>query len=245
MYILDTQIISYAFKGVYDGQVTNQFISSVTAKEFLLAQGVGQTSVGYHIPQWASSIPEIRLPSHKYSKNSTDRITLDFGSDYPPIIEYGNLAISKVINQRAKKVLRSATGHFKKEKRKIILDRFDFLIGQSINCLSLNKYMAELGLTLFHEFISRYNLKENFRNSINDILILASAINSSGTLVTEDSLLNKFAAERYDASMKEYSGTLLIDFGKIRPSIGDKNKESKGYVNRGWNVQEQKYPGAW
>jgi hypothetical protein len=43
MKIFDTQIISYAFKKVYNGQIYQQRIASTTAKEFLLVQGEKRT----------------------------------------------------------------------------------------------------------------------------------------------------------------------------------------------------------
>lgn len=249
MYILDTQIISYAFKGTYDGRIAQQSISSVTAKEFLLAQGVESTKVGYHIPLLKKSgvtlDTETPIPVRRFSKKSTDQIAIDFGHDYPSIIEYGNLAVSEVINMRAKKVLKASLTQIEKSKRRIILDRFDFLSNQNITCVPLNKRTVELGLSLFYEFVSSYNLKENFRNSVNDIFILAAAVSSSGILITKDSLLNRFAAEQYDAKVKEKEDTLLIDFRENKYPEKYKGKDSKGYINTGWKIQARNYQGAW
>ncbi|NOT05088.1 MAG: hypothetical protein HOP27_10870 [Anaerolineales bacterium] len=251
MNLLDTQIISYSFKGAYEGQVMQQSISSVTAKEFLLVQGLERTKANYYIPmpkavnhlsEGSSGFPK---RDHPFPKGSTDQIILEFGNDYPAMIEFGNLAVSETINLKAKQVFTASIQFLEKEKRKIIMDRFGFLLNQNITCLPLNKNTVELGLNLFHEFLSRYNTKENFKNTVNDVFILATAINTASTLVTKDSLLNRFASEYCKASLKEVAGTLLIDFGKEKSIEIPKSRESKGYINKGWRVQVRNYQGAW
>ena len=251
MDILDTQIISYSFKNSYDGQIKNQGISSVTAKEFLLVQGSERSKANYYIPmpKMLNHLLEsgVGIPKrdHPFMKGSTDQIILEFGQDYPPLIEFGNLAIAEAINLKAKQVFNASIQFLEKEKRKMLMDRFEFLTQQNINCLPLNKNTVDLGLDLFHEFLSRYNTKDNFKNTINDVFILAAAVNSSSTLITKDSLLNRFATEYFSASLKENSGSLLIDFGKEKTSESRKSKESKGYINKGWRVQTRNYQGAW
>lgn len=251
MDILDTQIISYSFKNSYDGQIENKSISSVTAKEFLLVQGAEYTKANYYIPMpktlnhFLGSGIGIHKRDHPFMKGSTDQIILDFGHDYPTIIEFGNLAISETINLKAKQVFIASIQFLAKEKRKILLTRYEYLLQKNINCLPLSKNAVELGLSLFHEFILRYKTKEKFKNTINDVFILATAVNSLSTLITKDTLLNRFATEYFNASLKEYSGSLLIDFGNEETSERCKNKESKGYINKGWKVKTRNYQGAW
>ena len=251
MQILDTQIISYSFKETYDGQVAHQSIASITAKEFLLVQGTERTKANYYVPlpqRIKSPIDnEADLPKrdHPFSKNVTDQITLEFGQDYPTVIEFGNLAIAEIINLKAKRLFSEAVRFLDKGKRKLILDRFDFLLQQDVNCLPLSRTTTELGLSLFCEFLSRYNTKENVKNTINDVLILATAVNSSAVLITKDSLLNRFASDYYNGFLKEKSGFLSIDFGKEQNADRRKNRESKGYINKGWQIRVRNYKGAW
>ena len=94
---------------------------------------------------------------------------------------------------------------------------------------------------LLQEFSKQHNLKANFRNSLNDILILSSAIDSSATLMTEDNLLNKFAVQQYSGSYDKRSDLVAINFDKISGSPPRKNLESKGYINRGWQVRFRNY----
>jgi len=248
MDILDTQIISYSFKNSYDERIENQSISSVTAKEFLLVQGSERTKSNYYIPiqkNWNNLLSGncigILKRDHPFGKDSTDRIIIEFGHDYPPLIEFGNLAVAEAINLKAKQVFNASIQFLEKEKRKMLMNRFEFLTQQNISCLPLNKDIVDLGLGLLKEFLSRYEPKKEFKNTINDMFILATAVNSFSTLTTKDSLLHRFAAEYFNASLKENSGSLLIDFG----SESCKNKESKGYINKGWRVQTCNYQGAW
>jgi hypothetical protein len=98
---------------------------------------------------------------------------------------------------------------------------------------------------LFYEFLLRYNSKENLKNTINDVLILATAINSSSSLVTKDSLLNRFASEQYNAELIENQDSLIVDFGKEKSLEKRRSKESKGYINKGWRVRAYNQKGAW
>lgn len=247
MQILDTQIISYAIKGTYDGQVAHQSIASITANEFLLVQGAEQTKANYYVP-----LPQIiGFPTdhkidfprrdHPFTKHRTDQIILEFGQDYPAIIEFGNLAITETINSKAKGLFNESIRFLDKEKRKLIFARFNFLLSQNINCLPLSRNTVVLGLDLFCEFLSRYNTKENFRNTVNDVFILATAVNASATLVTKDSLLNRFASDYYNGLLKEKSGFLSIDFGKEKNLVRRRNRESKGYINKGWRIRVRNY----
>jgi hypothetical protein len=251
MNILDTQIISYAFKGNYGESINQQSIASVTAKEFLLIQGSERTKANYYVPlpkNYKMLLEsEIGLPKrdHRFPKRSTDQILLEFGQDYPAIIEFGNLAIAEIINLKAKPLFNLSIQFLEKEKRKLLTDRFDFLLDQDINCIPLNGATVDLGLNLFHKFLLRHNTKENIKNTINDVFILATAVNSSSILVTKDSLLNRFASEYYNGDLKVNNDSLVIDFGREKSFEKRQSKESKGYINRGWKVRTSNYQGDW
>ena len=251
MEILDTQIISYAFKNTYSGQVTRQHIVSITAKEFLLVQNTEKAKVNYHIPLSHRLIlppeTEWNLPKrdHPFSRNLTDQIILEFGQDYPAISEYGNLAIAEMINLRQKRLFKETVRFLNKEMRKTILRRFDFLLEQEISCVPLSRSGVEIGLSLFYEFVSQYTTKQNSRNTIYDILILATAIDSSAILTTQDSLLSRFASEQFHGNFTENVGILSIDFGKSKDADKRKRRESKSYINKGWRASLKNYQGAW
>jgi len=94
---------------------------------------------------------------------------------------------------------------------------------------------AQAGLQLFRGFSESYTLKQNFRNSLNDILTLAVAQVSGSLLYTDDELLATFAANYAGVPANQEDESLVIDFtqstGKNRV-----NRGSKGYVNKGWRA---------
>ncbi|MBH8566508.1 hypothetical protein I8748_30885 [Nostoc sp. CENA67] len=252
MQILDTQVISYAFKGVYDGQVNQQLISSVTAKEFLLIQGSDRTAANYYVPlprRMKNYSPEkdMAFPrmDHPFSKWNTDQIILDFGQDYPSIIEFSNYAITEVINLKAKNLFREATRFLNKDQKKLILRRFRFLLDSQVQCVPLSKSVLNQGIHLFYEFLSNYNVKSEIKNTINDVLILATAIDLSAVVITKDSLLNRFSSEYFDTVVQVHKEFITIDFGTRKGTNCSKSRESKEYINRGWKVRMLNSTGAW
>jgi len=70
---------------------------------------------------------------------------------------------------------------------------------------------------------------------VNDVLILASAIEYQKPFLTKDNLLSRFAAETYHVQAIQQEGNILVDFSKIEPIERRKSLESKGYINRGWS----------
>lgn len=220
------------------------------AKEFLLVQGDKRTKANYYIPVPSeSNFSYIGLifskRDHPFPKRVTDQIILDFGQDYPPIIEFCNLAIAEIINLREKKLINEAIRFLKKDMRKTILQRFNFIVDNQINCVPLSRNAIEIGLDLFNVFTSRYNTKQNMKNSINDVLILATALESSGYLITKDSLLNRFASDYCNGVLDENAGVLSIDFSKFSIKEINSNQESKGYINKGWQIHIRGSQGAW
>jgi hypothetical protein len=245
--MLDTQIISYAYKGL-ESQIVGQGIASVTAKEFLLAQEDERNKVAYYLPVTSYFIVEVRedLPfpkfEHPFSKRHTDQIILELGSDFPTIVQHGNLAIASIINSKARRLYSECVRFLEKEKRKLLLEKFDFLIDNNISCIPLNRNSTALGIQLFYDFITKFNTKQNIRNTVNDVLILATAVESSTTLISQDSVLNRFAAKYFDVPIKE-TNNQSISIGFSKPSNLSKavHQESKGYVNSSWRIITKNY----
>jgi hypothetical protein len=111
-----------------------------------------------------------------------------------------------------------------------------YILDNKYHCYCLNRSIIEQGLDLFSRFIAEHNCKGNVRNTVNDILILATAIERGKLLLTHDNLLNRFAAEYYNnAPIQRDKNELLIDFSGEPTGERKKNQESKGYINRGWS----------
>jgi predicted nucleic acid-binding protein len=243
--IIDTQILSYRFKGVeVDIQNTQLAIASITANEFLVAQAKESKQPGYYIihparypnlEYSASTIDHFGNPkSAKVGARRTDRITIDFGTQFSAYQEFGSEAISEIINEKKLDIYKISIAHLPKQRQKYLLSRLKYIIDNDYHCYSLNKTALAQALSLFSEFTSQHNCKGNIRNTINDLLILATAIDREKKFLTNDKLLARFAAEYYEAPIHKCEDKLLIDFSEKQVERS-KSKESKGYINKGWS----------
>lgn len=243
MEILDTQIISYAFKRTYGDSISHKYISSITAKEFLLIQSKVRTKANYYIPilpiGWDGNLIKI---DHPISKSKTDRLVLDFGNDYPSIVEFSNFAVTNVINRKDNRLFKEIIKFLPKDQRKIIYARFNYLIAEDIKCIPLGSEAIESGLSLLSEFMTQYNSKRNFKNTVNDIFILAVARENDALLITRDSLLGRYASSYYAASSEVTNRGLEINFSKKSKTDSVKSRESKGYINKGWQYHILNHP---
>ena len=255
MSLIDTQILSYWFKGRYPEISKIDFeISSITANEFLLVQNMSDFKrANYYIPllsHMGGSLlyKGIELPSLKSStprakrsaRRHTDQIILEFGNDYPIIVEYGSLALSDAINNKLYELYLQSIQTLPKDKQKYLKQRFKYIITNSISSIPLNKNIIEIGFDLLIKFTEKYKPKDNIRNTINDILILSTAIAKAKKIITDDKLLNRFASEEYQGKIEVFDRNLIINFESTETLMQKNNKESKGYINRGWQIKERK-----
>lgn len=114
------------------------------------------------------------------------------------------------------------------------MKRLKYILDSGYYCYSLTKSAVDQALNLFSEFVSKHSCKGNVRNTVNDLLILSTAIDREKKFLTNNNLLNRFAAEYYEAPIHEDENELLIDFSK-QPVEKSKSRESKGYINKGWS----------
>lgn len=236
--MVDTQILSYRFKGIdKDIHSKTWAISSITANEFLESQPKDSKTPDYYIIHPARYPHLFNLLDAKCAKmgqHRTDQVIIDFGNQFPAYREFGNEAISEIINQKKIEIYKLSISHFPKEKPKDRLKKLMYILDNDYPCYSLTKSALEEGLSLFSQFTSKHNCKANIRNTVNDILILATAIDRKKVLLTHDKLLNRFAAEYYEVPIEQDKNELLIDFSK-KAVDQSKNRESKGYINSGWS----------
>ena len=226
MQFLDTQVLSYAFKGIFEGHIRNNAVSSIAASEFLLQQHENPTQASYYIP---SKIYMRPINYHYYSRLArsgttvrnrlnkfiTDKVVMEFGLEHGTIIHYSNNSLAHVINTRNNEVFFDAISVVEKNKRKLIMRKFDFLLDNDIVCKPIGENTVKTGYDLLAEFQTVYKTKENFRNSWNDILIFSVALQASTSLVTYDSLLSKFIAAKYATSSSELQNHFsLLDFAE-------------------------------
>lgn len=240
----DTQEISYCMKRS-EALPSGTFLTSVTVQEFLLMQTRSVTRNAYYIPdahQPRSTFDLRRLADRAKStaipagKVTTDRLVIDFNNFYPSVVEYSHYMLATAINLEHWDLIKAASTALRSEKRAVVRDRIRFLQESQAQCLPLLKESAEASLSLFWDFTAHHNLKSNFRNSLNDILTLAITLRYSACLVTTDRVLGRFQREvrESNAVMGAQGKSFPSDLSTSRPSARD----SKGYVNRGWNVRQ-------
>jgi len=236
-------------------------ISSITAAEFLLIQSMKHNRANYYpiLPArlrhpLATNFPHSQgRASHNlfdsrrlaaFGKRRTDQLLLNLGPNFPTYVEFGGVAITQLINNKHEALFMASISHLSKPEQKKLLAKFRFLLKQSVSCVAVTPAVASIGLNLLDQFLDRYQPKENKRNTVNDALVLATAIQHSSRLLTEDKLLSRFAAEVVAAPIESQGALLKVDFSQ--PAVNDRRRplESKGYVNRGWQVLERQTKGA-
>jgi hypothetical protein len=251
--ITDTQILSYYFKGKIAAPSDGIRISSVTASEFLLIQDDPGNKANYYPihPAWLRH-PGVNpmdglknvWDSKKHAameKHRTDKMLVDFGGQFEPYVEFGSLAITEIINNRLFKLFYSGITHLEKKTQKTLKKRMEFVLDSGVQCIALNEKIACIGVNLFSKFISQYSPKANIRNTVNDLLILSSAVHVSAKLLSGDKLLNRFYAEVLGAPFfQPIPETLEIDFRTPPKEKQRKILESKGYINKGWQIIHRK-----
>ena len=72
-----------------------------------------------------------------------------------------------------------------KAEQKRLYRRFTFLCDTVSECIPLNEATLDLALDLLSGFCEQHALKHRFRNSLNDILILAAAVHAGDEFRTE------------------------------------------------------------
>jgi hypothetical protein len=239
---IDTHIVSYAKRDRLPQSIRGATMSSVSASELLLVYGDTRTAATYYVPvahplHLGTGIASSKW-DHPFSKRSTDRILFSFGSDFEPLIEFGSNAIATMVNDKNFDLLRLSISFLDKQKQKIIRENFGFLIEEDIRCVPLSPGTLELGYRLLDAFqTSKERFKTTFRNTWNDLLILAAAWEYGDELWSSDNQLNRLAASSFGECREWIAGLLKIRF----PAAGGRtqrrgSRESKGYVNKGWRA---------
>lgn len=256
--LIDTQILSFAYKkkSPKNGKKPPSLlpkihaIPSVVCQEFLESQIPDTTSARYYLPLLPQyPIGDYLLPLYKkrkkaFSKNITDQVILDFNNEYPSQIEFGHLAISNIINDKNSNLFRASISQLRKKRRKKLRDRFKFINRKNIKCKPLSSEAIEIGLELLSLFLEDYEPKDNFRNTVNDIMVLAMAEYNGISLWTEDELLSQFAEKVLQSDIDEKNGLYTINVSSQVKNSSKQNRESKEYINRGWRCREIKSIGA-
>lgn len=250
MEFLDTQIISYKFKGnkdLFDGNIEGKYISSIVALEFLGIMEKDHGAKMYPIELSLRNLAEFpskyfrmeKQPLDKeFGKKRTDKLIIDFNREFDSIIIYSNEAISRLINKNFRRTLLFfAQRAFRKADYKKFKQRLDFLLDNNIRVVPVTPSIVERMHQIYEKIKSDYNIKDNYRNSFMDLLIVATAIENHGRLISNDKELNK-VLQKCCVDLD----TTIISEGIVSISYHDrtydnrKSNSSKCYVNTQWRT---------
>jgi hypothetical protein len=126
-----------------------------------------------------------------------------------------------------------------KKDYKDIYSKYGFIISNELNCVSLEDRDVELALELLRIFLLTHELKDDFRNCWNDLLIASIAANRNFNLISKDKLLNLFVSTELGVKPRKVTEKITeFDFSS---NLVDERKhekfESKGYINRSWDYR--------
>ena len=245
MELLDTQIISYKYKGAkdyYDDDIKGKYISSVTALEFLQTIDKGSlTSARYYPPippkSLSSAFHYAQLKNRGHGKQGTDSLIVDLGGKYDSFTLFSNYAVSESINSGNKAGIMDATWCLEKNERKKISRRIDFLMDEGIQVIPLNPLIVEYMLNLLGSIDGQYNMKKDYQNSMRDLLIASTAVQHKLRLITQDNELNRVIAQCEEYRCRKINDH-IVEIDMRGTECDDKvipPKDSKGYINRGWD----------
>lgn len=242
-YLVDTQIISYGMARSWNSDPGNIAITSVVAQELLLVQSGRSNGNNYYVPfLWPRELmyrrrtaPRVRPRGPRWAgKAHTDRLVLDFSSDYPSVVEHSHAAIAEALNTRNYQHILQRAHVLGDARFRVVVKRVRYLRQHGVTCEPLTKDSAEIAMDLFAEFVRRNTPKSNVRNTLNDLLSYAVALDNGLILETEDRALAEFMNFYTGAHVEEsYGQAVRIKFeGLQRRAAG----ESKRYINS-WQVR--------
>jgi predicted nucleic acid-binding protein len=256
--ILDTQIISYAVKGNLKESLPADFaITSTVAHEFLRVRDKRTGAARYYTPLPHGMLPDARAnyaagqrihggrrPSNRpLFKRVTDKVLMDFNNEYPSVVEYGHAGIAHLINTANRTIFAESITHLPKRERKRLICNFEFLADHASECIPLDVEAVSSAFRYLKELEAKgVSLKADFRNSLNDMLILATADIRGAGLRTMDGLLAQFARECGVVEVESRGGIYDLT-PKRQENEGRKTlRESKGYRNTAWRYAIHRVP---
>lgn len=230
-------------------QIKGQTVTSINALEFLKnIEKEHHNRAKYHIPNINFGYHYHALISQKnffldrkrpFRQIHSDSIIFDFKQDFESYALYNNESISNSLNNRLEELFYLSIAFMQKDEYKDVRNKYNFLLNNSIQCESITVLDIELAYSLLDLFLDNHSIKNDFRNSWNDILILARTINEGGRLISSDKLLNRFASEVASGTIEDSFNFIEIQFPPKEEGVKSKIErlESKGYINRGWQYK--------
>lgn len=247
MEFLDTQIISYKYKGnkdLFAGDINGRWISSIVALEFLGIMIKGQNRAKMYPVKLKGIHPGIMVNlEHKkrgfeLGKNCTDKLVIDFNGEFDSIVIYSNEAISHLINEKdLDTLLLFAQLSLDKEEYKKFRERAQFLVDNNIVVAPITQEIINRMHDIYEDIKHDYNVKDNYRNSFMDLLIVATAVEKKEKIISKDKELNKVLKKCCEyLNVSAYSEGITSIFYQESNEKNEIKNDNKGYVNNSWKV---------
>lgn len=253
MDFFDTQVLFYKFndnknsldKDIEDViqkcDITGGQISSVVALEFLSVMEKDCNRAKIYPVKLAINHPP--LPTHyrfrrkgcEIGKYRTDKIVLDFNSEFDSVVIYSNEAISQLINRKdLDGLLFFARNTYSRKDYIAFRNKVQFLIDYDLSVAPITQEIVDVMYRIYEEIKGEYNVKANHRNSFMDLLILATAVTYKRYLYTKDKELQKLVTRycNYDSGIDAANETAHIESSAIK----NNGQDNKGFVNNKWRL---------
>lgn len=253
MDFFDTQILLHKFSNnknslnksldadIEKQDITGGQISSVVALEFLSVMGKDCNHAKMYPVKLAINHPP--LPTHyrfrrkgcEIGKHRTDKIVIDFNSEFDNIVIYSNEAISQLINRKdLDGLLFFARNTYCRKDYITFRNKVQFLIDNNLSVVPITQEIVNVMHHIYEEIKGEYNVKANYRNSFMDLLILATAVTYKRYLYTKDKELQKLVVRycNYDSGIDAANGTAHIESSAIK----NNGQDNKGFVNNKWRL---------
>ncbi|MEU3987165.1 hypothetical protein AB0F24_02075 [Streptomyces platensis] len=239
-----------------DGDISGFFITSTVAQEFLRVRDAATGEARYFTPPpyglgpiargayfAGQKIHSDRPNDRPLFKRATDKLIMDFNNEFPSVVEYGHAGMAHLLNSGNRAIFEESVNHLPKRERKDLTNKFTFLVSRGVKCVPVQPECVPVAFDLLKRLMRRgFNLKSNFRNSLNDMLILGTAVANEVDLWTKDELLAQFAEEECRSKVKACGNHYEINFSERADCARRISQESKGYVNTGWRFVMHRPP---
>jgi hypothetical protein len=146
------------------------------------------------------------------------------------VLYCGMSALADIINDHDRARFQVAINRLTPRRRLRLLHKLDFVMQANMSCDALTEEDTELALGLMKRFVETNSPKEDIRNTLNDMLVLASSINHGLVLRTDDTLLDDFARKQLNAKSTPH-GDNLVDLRTPKEECIRKNAGTRGFVN--------------
>lgn len=238
---VDTQVIICADQIGDVGEIRGCHACSVVLAEYLMVQTDDYTSPAYFLPtrnrvvlgrpiDW-NRLQKERPPYWARSHTTSMRVILRSVEPAVSILYWGMSALADIINDHDRARFQAAINRLTPRKRLRLLHKLDFVLQANMPCDALTEEDIQLALGLMRRFAEANSPKIDIRNTLNDMLVLASSINRGFVLRTDDTLLDDFARKQLNARSTPH-GDNLMDLRTPKAGYLRRSAGTRGYVNR-------------